>query len=160
MDNAADVRAAVLCPPAHRERGACAPDNGLEQARQTGGDRHLPSSTLLSLTTDGQATQFPYLNSIALDPSYPTYGAETTVASNPGGTVDTLVSGPGNTTMLGVYTTPDGRQTMFQTFNHGSRAISRASSLRHGELGLAGAEHLLRRSAQLPRDRYRRQLPV
>ena len=111
------------------------PDYGLNTPAN-GGDSLLPSSTLLSLTTDGQAA-FPYLNSIALDPSYPTFGAETTVASNPGGTVDTLVSGPGNTTMVGIYTTPDGRQTMFQTFNMGPGYLQ-SELLRHGELAWLG----------------------
>ena len=54
------------------------PDYGLNTPAN-GGDSLLPSSTLLNLTTDGQGV-FPYLNSIALDPSYQTYGAETTVA--------------------------------------------------------------------------------
>jgi hypothetical protein len=111
------------------------PDYGLNTPAN-GGDSALPSSTLLSLTTDGQST-FPYLNSIALDSSYPTFGAETTVASNPGGTVDTLVSGPGNSTMLGIYITPDGRQTMFQTFNMGPGYLQ-SELVRHGELAWLG----------------------
>ena len=111
------------------------PDYGLNSPAN-GGDSLLPTSTLLSLTADGQST-FPYLNSIALDPSYPTFGAETTVASKPGGTVDTLVSGPGNSTMVGIYTTPDGRQTMFQTFNMGPGYLQ-SELLRHGELAWLG----------------------
>jgi hypothetical protein len=111
------------------------PDYGLNTPAN-GGDSLLPSSTLLSLTTDGQAT-FPYLNSIALDPSYQTFGAETTVSSSPGGTVDTLVSGPSNSTMLGIYTTPDRRQTMFQTFNMGPGYLQ-SELLRHGELAWLG----------------------
>ncbi|HEY1713481.1 MAG TPA: hypothetical protein VGG07_11300 [Solirubrobacteraceae bacterium] len=111
------------------------PDYGLNTPAN-GGDSQLPSSTLLNLTADGQGV-FPYLNSIALDPSYPTFGAETTVASNPGGAVDTLVSGPANSTMLGIYTTPDGRQTMFQTFNMGPGYLQ-SELVRHGELAWLG----------------------
>lgn len=112
------------------------PDYGLNTPANGGDSELYPNATNtpvpLSLTTDG-ATVFPYLKGVALDPSYPTYGAETTVAANPGGTVDTLVSGPGGTSMLGIFTTPDGRQTMYQTFNMGPGYLQ-SELVRHGEL--------------------------
>src|SRR6202012_3885976 len=45
--------------------------------------------------------------------------------------------GPGNSTLLGVYTSPDGRQTMFQTFNE-NQFMLQSELLRHGELDWLG----------------------
>jgi hypothetical protein len=106
-------------------------DYGL-QAPANGGDSLLPTTTALTLTTDGHAV-FPYLKSVALDSSYPTYGAESAPSATPGGTVDTLISGPGASSMVGIFTTPDGRQTMYQTFNMGPGYLQ-SELLRHGEL--------------------------
>ena len=50
-----------------------------------------------------------------------------------GANVDTLVSGPEASTLLGIYTAPDGRQTMFQTFNENQYYLQ-SQLLRHGEL--------------------------
>ena len=106
----------------------CAP--GSTVAGCTGAS--APGATSLSLTTDGKSV-FPYLTSIALDPSYPTYGSATAPLASPGGTVDTLISDQAGDSLLGVFTTPDGRQTMYQTFNMGPGYLQ-SELLRHGEL--------------------------
>jgi hypothetical protein len=94
-----------------------------------------PSNAPLTLTADG-GTVFPYLKSAALDPSTCgstscQYGYEATVAS--GANVDTLVSGPGSSSMVGIYTSSDDRQTMFQTFDQNQYELQ-SQLLRHGEL--------------------------
>lgn len=53
---------------------------------------------------------FPYLKGLALDPG--TFGYSGTASPPAGGSVQTLVSGAGNTSLLGVYTASDGRQTL------------------------------------------------
>ena len=50
-----------------------------------------------------------------------------------GAKVDTLISGPNGSTVLGVYTSSDGRETMFQTFNQ-NQFLLQSGLLRHGEL--------------------------
>jgi hypothetical protein len=106
------------------------PDYGLTSPA-SGGDSQLPSSsTPLAITAAG-ATVFPYLKSVALDPTLTTYGAEGMPA--PGANVQTLISGPGGSSMVGIYTSSDGRQTMYQTFNQGP-AYLQSELLRHGEL--------------------------
>ena len=50
-----------------------------------------------------------------------------------GQNVDPLLTGPGGSTLLGIYTTPDGRETMFQTFNENQNYLQ-SELLRHGEL--------------------------
>jgi hypothetical protein len=80
------------------------------------------------LTAAGQ-TVFPYLNAVAFDAG--TFGYEGTPAA--GANVSTLISGPNGSSLLGVYTTPDGRQTMFQTFNQ-NQYMLQSQLLRHGEL--------------------------
>jgi hypothetical protein len=81
-----------------------------------------------ALTTAGQSV-FPYLNTIAFDSG--TFGYEGTLAA--GANVNTLITGPSGTTLLGIYTSPDGRQTMFQTFNQ-NQYMLQSQLLRHGEL--------------------------
>jgi hypothetical protein len=91
------------------------------------------NNTPLTLTADGRAV-FPYLNSIHTDPcpsANCTWGYEGTPMS--GAKVTTLISGPNSSTLLGVYTSPDGRQTMFQTFNE-NQYMLQSELLRHGEL--------------------------
>ena len=90
----------------------------------------LTSATPLALTSDGAKT-FPYLKAMSLDPSSPTYGYEATRLS--AANVDTLVSGPNASSMLGIYTAPDGRQIMYQTFDENPYMLQ-SELLRHGEL--------------------------
>jgi hypothetical protein len=98
------------------------------------------SGTAVNLTTDG-AGVFPYLKpgaSPKLDTG--TFGYQSTpltAASTPalpaGASVDTLVSGPGSSSLVGIYTTADGRQTMYQTFDQ-NQFMLQSELLRHGEL--------------------------
>ena len=90
----------------------------------------LPLSTALALTADG-SSMFPYLKQLAVDPTQSTFAYQATPLA--GANVDTLVSGPGGSTLLGIYTTSDGRQTMFQTFNENQYYLQ-SQLLRHGEL--------------------------
>ncbi len=90
----------------------------------------LPLSTALTLTSDG-ATVFPYLKQLSVDPTQSTFAYQATPLA--GANVDTLVSGPGGSTLLGIYTSSDGRQTMFQTFNENQYYLQ-SQLLRHGEL--------------------------
>lgn len=94
------------------------------------GGTPLPGTTPLTLTGDGART-FPYLKAVSLDPTAPTYGYEATRLA--GANVDTLVSGPDSSSMLGIYTAPDGRQTMYQTFDENPYMLQ-SELLRHGEL--------------------------
>ncbi len=89
----------------------------------------LTGSTALTLTADGAKT-FPYLKAVSLDPTG-TFGYEATPL--PGARVDTLISGPNSSSMLGIYTAPDGRQTMYQTFDE-NQYMLQSQLLRHGEL--------------------------
>ncbi len=97
----------------------------------TGGVTLAPS-TALTLTADGSSV-FPYLKQVAVDPN----PAQSTFAyeAKPlaGANVDTLVSDPNGDTLLGIYTSSDGRQTMFQTFNENQYYLQ-SQLLRHGEL--------------------------
>ncbi len=102
---------------------------GLNPPNPAGGG-NLPSTTALTLTADGK-TVFPYLNQVSLDPTAATYAYLATPLA--GANVDTLISGPGGSSLLGIYTTPDGRQTMFQTFNENQYYLQ-SQLLRHGEL--------------------------
>ena len=79
-----------------------------------------------SLTSAG-AGVFPYLNAVGLDPG--TFGYEGT----PGASDTTLLSGPNGSSLVGIYTSPDGRQTMYQTFNQ-NQYMLQSELLRHGEL--------------------------
>jgi hypothetical protein len=104
-------------------------DYGLSGPTPAGGAA-LPLSTSLTLTADG-AKVFPYLNRLAVDPTQSTWAYEATPAS--GQNVDTLISGPGGSSLLGIYTSPDGRETMYQTFNENQYYLQ-SELLRHGEL--------------------------
>jgi hypothetical protein len=108
-------------------------DYGLNESNPVGGGA-LTSADTFSLTTDGKNV-FPYLNTVALDPTQSTYAYEATVASPQaaGASVDTLISGPNNSSLLGIYTSADGRQTMYQTFDE-SQYYLQSELLRHGEL--------------------------
>ena len=50
-----------------------------------------------------------------------------------GANVDTLIAGPNGSSLVGIYTGPDGRQTMYQTFNENQYYLQ-SQLLRHGEL--------------------------
>jgi hypothetical protein len=89
----------------------------------TGATDPVPTPTL---TADGNKV-FPYLGKLALDPL--TFGYEGTA----GASDDTLISGPNNSSLVGIYTAPDGRQTMYQTFNQNQYMVQ-SQLLRHGEL--------------------------
>ena len=93
------------------------------------GGMALAGTTPLTLTTDG-ARAFPYLKAVSLD-STGTYGYAATRLA--GANVDTLVGGPNGISMLGVYTAPDGRQIMYQTFDE-NQYMLQSELLRHGEL--------------------------
>jgi hypothetical protein len=100
-------------------------DQGLNAASSTD---FLASTTPISLTGDGSQA-FPYLKGVALDTG--SFGYEATTAA--GANVDPLITGPNASVVLGVYTAPDGRQTMFQTFNENPYMLQ-SQLLRHGEL--------------------------
>jgi hypothetical protein len=104
-------------------------DYGLGSASPAGGSQ-LPLSTSLTLTASG-AKVFPYLKHVAVDPTQSTWAYQATPLQ--GANVTTLVAGPGSSSLLGVYTAPDGRETMFQTFNQ-SQYYLQSELLRHGEL--------------------------
>jgi hypothetical protein len=77
--------------------------------------------------TSAFASVFPYLKKVDLDPT--TFGYEGTA----GASDQTLLSGPNNSSLLGIYTSTDGRQTMYQTFSENQYEVQ-SELLRHGEL--------------------------
>lgn len=87
------------------------------------------ANTPLTLTASGAAT-FPYLKRVALDPTG-TFGYEATPLTK--ANVTTLISGPNASSMLGIYESADGRQTMYQTFDENQYMVQ-SELLRHGEL--------------------------
>jgi hypothetical protein len=106
-------------------------DYGLGAPSPAGGEP-LSGTTALTLTADGHNV-FPYLNTASLDTG--TWGYEGTPLS--GANVDTLISGPAGSSLLGIYTSSDGRQTMYQTFNE-NQYMLQSQLLRHGELAWLG----------------------
>jgi hypothetical protein len=105
-------------------------DYGLSAPNPTGGEA-MDSTTSVALTAAG-AKVFPYLNKVSLDPcTNCTHGYEGKPLA--GAKVDTLISGPGASSLLGIYTSSDGRQTMYQTFNQNQNLLQ-SELLRHGEL--------------------------
>jgi hypothetical protein len=102
---------------------------GLESPTSSG----ALEGSLGSLTSAGK-TVFPYLNG-PVGISAGTYGYEaiplaTQVA---GASFEPLVSGPGGSALVGIYTHPDGVQEMVQTFNQNQYQLQ-AELLRHGVL--------------------------
>ena len=71
---------------------------------------------------------------------------------------DTLVTGPSGSSLVGIYTHPDGVQEWSRRSTR-TRTSCRLELLRHGALELGDARGVLRRSAQLLRGEHRRQLP-
>ena len=85
-----------------------------------------------TLTADGQKV-FPSLKgSVPMDTG--TFGYEATPVSTTN--FDTLVSGPGNSSLVGVYTHPDGVQEMVETFNQNQYQLQ-SELLRHGAIAWA-----------------------
>ena len=85
-----------------------------------------------TLTADGQKV-FPSLKgSVPMDTG--TFGYEATPLSTTN--FDTLVSGPGNSSLVGVYTHPDGVQEMVETFNQNQYQLQ-SELLRHGAIAWA-----------------------
>jgi hypothetical protein len=85
-----------------------------------------------SLTTDGQKV-FPSLKgSVPMDTG--TFGYEATPISTTN--FDSLVSGPGGSSLVGVYTHTDGVQEMVETFNQNQNQLQ-SELLRHGALAWA-----------------------
>jgi hypothetical protein len=82
-----------------------------------------------SLTPSGAQT-FPYLKGpVTIDTG--TFGYQATPAT--GANFNTLLAGPNNSALVGVYTHPDGREEMVQTFD-GNQYQLHSWLLRHGEL--------------------------
>jgi hypothetical protein len=86
-------------------------------------DTPVPAVTL----TSAGAGVFPYLKQVTLDPG--TFGYEGTAGAGD----STLLSGPNGSSLLGIYTSSDGRQTLYQTFNENQYMVQ-SQLLRHGEL--------------------------
>jgi len=112
-------------------------DYGLSAPNPAGGAGADSANTPLTLTAAG-ASVFPYLKSVALDPcttcSYAYEGTVLPSSSLPkGASVSTLISGPNSSSLLGIYTSADGRETMYQTFNENQNLLQ-SELLRHGEL--------------------------
>jgi hypothetical protein len=85
-----------------------------------------------SLTADGQKV-FPSLKgSVPMDTG--TFGYEATPVSTTN--FDTLVSGPANSSLVGVYTHADGVQEMVETFNQNQNQLQ-SELLRHGAIAWA-----------------------
>jgi hypothetical protein len=94
------------------------------------GGQALPGATTpLALTASGAKT-FPYLKAVGLDPTG-TFGYEATPLAK--ANVTTLISGPNGSSMVGIYTSADGRQTMYQAFDENPYMLQ-SELLRHGEL--------------------------
>jgi hypothetical protein len=85
--------------------------------------------TSASLTAAGQ-TLFPYLNgTVTIAPG--TFGYEATPLDTT--TFSTLLTDPSGASLLGVFTHPDGREEMVQTFDSNQFQLH-AELLRHGQL--------------------------
>ena len=102
---------------------------GLNAATTTG----ALEGELGTLTAEGK-TVFPYLNgSVGLEAG--TYGYEATPLATQatGASFKTLVTGPGSSALVGVYTHANGIQEMVETFDQ-NEAQMQAELLRHGAL--------------------------
>jgi hypothetical protein len=90
-----------------------------------------------TLTTDGK-TIFPYLNGPVLFGNYPvvagattTYGYESAPLST--SNFDTLVTGPGNSALVGIFNDPNGVQQFVETYAQ-NESLMQAELLQHGAL--------------------------
>ncbi len=111
------------------------PTGGCSTIAATGVPTCAAAVSTPTLTADG-ANVFPYLNKFSLDPgpqSTWVYQATPMTALPAGASVDALISGPNGSSLVGIYTSPDGRQTMYQTFNENEYYLQ-SQLLRHGEL--------------------------
>jgi hypothetical protein len=89
--------------------------------------------TVGSLTSDGNLA-FPYLNgAVKIDTGTYGYQATPLAAQATGASFDTLLTGPSNSALVGVYTHPNGTQELVQTFDGNSGQLQ-SETLRHGEL--------------------------
>jgi hypothetical protein len=89
--------------------------------------------TQAALTSEGK-TVFPYLSGpVTMDTG--TYGYEATPLSTqaPGASFHSLVSGPNESSLVGIYTHASGVQEMVETFNQNSFQLQ-AELLRHGAI--------------------------
>jgi hypothetical protein len=110
---------------------ATAYDYGLNTA-VTGADLDGQTGTL---TSDGKSV-FPYLNGPVLFGDYPastagttTYGYEATPVST--SNFDTLLTGPGGSSLAGIYTDPNGVQELVETYAQ-NESLMQAELLQHG----------------------------
>ena len=94
-----------------------------------------------TLTADGQKVFASLKGSVPMDTG--TFGYEATpltATSTPalpaGASFDTLVSGPNSSSLVGVYTHPDGVQEMVETFNQNANQLQ-SELLRHGAIAWA-----------------------
>ena len=112
------------------------PTGGCSTIAATGVPTCAAAVSSPTLTSDGQLV-FPYLNKVSLDTTQSTWVYQATPLSAgalpAGASVDTLISGPNGSSLLGIYTSADGRQTMYQTFNENQYYLQ-SQLLRHGEL--------------------------
>ena len=111
------------------------PTGGCSTQPATGVPTCAAAVSTPSLTADG-SNVFPYLNKFSLDPgpqSTWVYQATPMGTIPAGASVDTLIAGPNGSSLVGIYTGPDGRQTMYQTFNENQYYLQ-SQLLRHGEL--------------------------
>jgi len=111
------------------------PTGGCSTVAATGVPTCAAAVSTPTLTADG-ANVFPYLNKFSLDPgpqSTWVYQATPMAALPAGASVNTLISGPNGSSLVGIYTSADGRQTMYQTFNENQYYLQ-SELLRHGEL--------------------------
>ncbi len=111
------------------------PTGGCSTQPATGVPTCAAAVSTPSLTADG-SNVFPYLNKFSLDPgpqSTWVYQATPMGTLPAGASVDTLIAGPNGSSLVGIYTGPDGRQTMYQTFNENQYYLQ-SQLLRHGEL--------------------------
>ncbi len=86
-----------------------------------------------TLTADGKTT-FPYLNGpVTMDTGTFGYQATPLATQAPGASFDTLLTGPGGSSLAGIYTHANGVQELVETYNQNAFQLQ-ADLLRHGAL--------------------------
>jgi IPT/TIG domain len=89
--------------------------------------------SIASLSSDGKLA-FPYLNGpVKIDTGTYGYQATPLATQASGASFDTLLTGPGSSALVGVYTHANGTQELVQTFD-GNGGQLQSEMLRHGEL--------------------------